>query len=147
MTIPGVMTASSYVGETYTIQAFAGIANPVDGQLVYFGTQSAVAQTTAAVYVVPIPVSGTIVRADFEVGVAGTLGDAATATAYVRLNNTTDLTISATVAFTAARQAYSATFSQAVTAGDYIQIKVQQPTWNTTNPTNVIYAAVVTVKT
>lgn len=144
---PSSGTLNNCVGTIYAIQAMAGASNPVDGQTVYFGLSSTGPQTTAAIHVVPIPVAGTVIRLDFEVQVAGTLGDAATSAVNFRLNNTTDTQITAAASYTAVRQAYSATVSITVAAGDYFQIKVANPTWATTNPTVVTYTCVVTVRT
>jgi len=145
---PSSGNITNCTGQLYTLQAVSGVTNPTDSQTVYFGNQGPGPQTTAAVYVVPIPVSGTLIRVDFEIGVGGTLGDAATGSANFRLNNTTDVQISAATAYTAARQTFAATgLTQAVTAGDYFQIKVTNPNWLTTNPTNVVLSAVCTFRT
>ena len=129
----------------YTVQIWSPAHNPVDGQTVYFGT-GAPATTTADVFAVAIPVSGTIIAAYLEVGVGGTLGSGENTTVSVRHNNTTDLQISAAVTETAARQQFSVTgLTQAVSAGDRIQVKVAHPTF-VTNPTNVIYSCVVVIR-
>lgn len=142
-----VFSAASYIGEVYTLQSTAANFNPADAGTYYQGMSGATPSTTAAVHVVPIPVAGTITNIRLEIAVAGTLGSSETSTVSLRLNNTTDTTITAAGAYTAARQAYSANVSITVAAGDYFQIKIAAPTWATTNPTAVVHSAVVTVRT
>lgn len=115
-------------------------ATVTDAQTVYFGSKLVTASTTADTSRIYIPVTGTIRAAYLYVSVAGTLGSAQTGSAYIRINNTTDVTISTGVLWTAVSQVFSATgLTQAVTAGDYFEIKLIYPTWSPTNPTNVVY--------
>lgn len=146
MTIPSTMTASSYIGEVYALQSTSAPFTPADAGTYYQGMSGAAPSTSAAVHVVPIPVAGTITNIRLEIAVAGTLGSSETSTVSLRLNNTTDTTITAAGAYTAARQAYSADVSITVAAGDYFQIKIAAPTW-VTNPTAVVHSAVVTIRT
>lgn len=139
-------TITGTTGVVYTLTAFHTSTNPVDGQTIYFGGAAIAPQTTAAIYRVPIPVSGTVIRLDINVGVSGATATTETGSAYFRLNNTTDTEISTGVLWSAASQSYSAAVSTAVAAGDYFQIKVVQPTW-ATNPTGVVITAIVTIRT
>lgn len=117
-------------------------ATVTDSQTLYFGSKLVAASTTADNSRVYIPVTGTLRAAYLYINVAGTLGSAQTGSAYVRLNNTTDVTISTGVLWTAANQVFSASgLTQAVTAGDYFEIKLIYPAWSPTSPTNVTYQA------
>ena len=141
------LTGGSITGTTgnvYVLNLASGSHNPVDAQTVYFGNVSP-GSTTADIYDIPIPLAGKVIAAYLEAGVGGTLGTTENTTVSVRLNNTTDLTISAAVQLTAARQQYSAVLDQAVVAGDRLQLKVAHPTF-ATNPTNVIYSVGVVIR-
>ena len=120
------------------------LVSPLDATTYFFGIITDVPPgTSATIHRIPIPVNGVIVRFDLFIYVAGTAGTAAENSTYsVRLNDTTDV-----CAITVDHDAdvlTSATCSQAVSTGDYIEIKWLTPTW-TTNPTNVRHSAVVTV--
>lgn len=74
-------------------------------------------------------------------GVAGGGPTSENSTFSIRLNNTTDTTISSAVAFNASPIAISNTaLSIAVTVGDYINVKWATPAW-VTNPTGVYLTA------
>ncbi len=122
----------------YTIQTVPGGAiSPADGSTYYFGGDGG-ASTGANIRRVYFPFTGTLVYAQVNIQVLGNLGDAATFSAFIRINNTTDLTITTSAAATAVFQQYQATLSQAVTGGTtYFEGKVTFPTWPTTNPTTV----------
>lgn len=122
----------------YTLQTItAGGVNPADASTYYFGGDGG-ATTGANIRRIYFPFSGTIVYAQVNIQVLGTLGDNTQFTCYVRLSNTTDLTVTSTAKADAVYQQYQATLSQAVTGGtDYFEGKVAFPTWPTTNPTTV----------
>lgn len=127
----------NYVANTgYALQLTDMTAfSPADATTYYWG--NIVLTTTAALNRVYIPKTGTIKAAYGYCNVGGTLGSAQNSTYAIRLNNTTDITISSTVQHTAASVAFNATgLTQAVTAGDYVEIKWTCPTW-TTNPTQI----------
>lgn len=84
-----------------------------------------------------IPKAGTITKAYGTAVIEGTLGSNENVSLYIRVNNTTDATITTTAQWTAADNPFSnASMSQAVSAGDYIQFKLLTPAW-ATNPTQV----------
>lgn len=120
--------------------------NPADGSTQYTGCADVAAASTAAVNRCVISRTGTIIRACVMISVAGTLGDSATGTIAVRLNNTSNTNITTSAQWTAATQTYCADISVAVVQGDYFEIQVACPTWATTNPTTVRYFGVVVVK-
>ncbi len=89
--------------------------------------------TAASRFYLPSP--GTITAVYGNVLVKGTLASAQNVTIALRLNNTTDYTITAASQWTATNNTFNNTgLSIAVVAGDYIQCKVTTPIW-TTNPT------------
>jgi len=135
-------------GYRIAFQGYTAGLNPLDGATYYNGCRTYTAlNTTAAISRCYIPVAGTITVADLYVHVAGTLGSSNAATVSVRLNNTTDTTISAAVTTTAVSQVFSNTgLSIAVAAGDYIELKWVSPTW-TTNPTTVNWFGDVFIQT
>lgn len=125
-------------GLGYVIVGGADQFNPADGGVYYVGAYPArAADTTAAVKRVYIPVAGTLDIAYVEFWNSGTLGTTETSTIAVRLNNTTDTTISSSVKNDAATTVFSNTsLGITVAAGDYVELKWTCPTWST-NPTNV----------
>jgi hypothetical protein len=115
----------------------SGGINPADASIYYIGGDFG-ATTGANVRRVYFPFSGTLVYAQVSIQVLGTLGDTAPFSCYVRLNNTTDLTITSSAQANASYQQYHATLSQAVVGEtDYFEGKIAFPTWATTNPTTV----------
>jgi hypothetical protein len=117
----------------YVITAFAGSLTPANNTTYYFGNQQRIPTTTAAIWRLFIPRSGTIKRADF-VSVASTVGTAENISLSIRLNNTTD-TLVATVGNTSQPRLFqNSSLSIAVVAGDYIEMKLVTPTW-VTQPT------------
>jgi hypothetical protein len=117
-----------------------GVANPADGSTYFFALNNSITTETAsidAVTRISIPVDGTITKVYGTISVAGTLGSSGNSTLSMRLNNSSDTTITSTLALTAAINNFSNTgLSVAVVAGDYIETKIVTPTWST-NPTNV----------
>lgn len=84
-----------------------------------------------------MPRSGTITKCYGVFRVGGTLASAGNSTLEFRLNNTSNTTITSTLALTSATNSFSNTgLSISVVAGDYLWIKWTTPTW-ATNPTNV----------
>ena len=110
--------------------------NPADATTYYFGAFSETAPTTAAatrrIY---IPRAGTIKTADIMMNCA--VGSNETSTLYLRKNNTTDTSLSASIALNASPYHELVTgLTITVAAGDYVEAKWVAPTWGT-NPTAV----------
>lgn len=122
----------------YTIQASGAVFSPVDATTYYFGPfGNANPGSTADISRIYIPKSGTIKAAYVFMNNAGTLGTSETSTIAIRLNNTTDTTITSSLTTSSVSNAFNNTaLAIAVVAGDYIEIKWTTPTW-ATNPTNV----------
>lgn len=107
-----------------------------DGNLVanttyYSGAPTLGWTTTAAIRRVYVQRTGTIKRAHVQFYSSGTAGSGETVTAYLRINNTTDLLIGTVSVSGAYRTILNSALSQAITAGDYVELKVVTPAWAT----------------
>lgn len=130
----------------YVISASATVlAAPVDATTYFFGLQSAAPDTTAAVTRVFIQRAGTIRKVRLSIRNTGVAGTAEASTASIRINNTTDTTISAAVTTNATFQTFTANVGINVIDGDYFEIKWVTPTW-VTNPTNLFLWAQVYIE-
>ena len=69
-----------------------------------------------------------------------------TGSAYLRLNNTTDILISSVFSCGSTFVTYTATPNQEVSAGDYYQFKVITPGFSNPNPTTCRMTAQVTIR-
>lgn len=120
----------------YTLQCGTGANFTAADTTTYFFGGSLTTNTGANRCGIYIPLAGTIVSVDVIVFVGAVLATAETSTIYLRLNDTTDTTISSSVLASAQLQRYQADTSIAVVAGDFIEWKWVTPAW-ATNPTNV----------
>lgn len=130
------------------ITAASANASPADATTYYCGGVAGfgLTITEGGSTLMYIPKAGTIKAVYIYVTVSGTLASSETSTISLRLNNTTDTSISDTVAPTASAQVYSNTaLSIAVVQGDYFEIKWVTPNW-VTNPVNVKVGAVVYIE-
>ncbi|MBI4460385.1 MAG: hypothetical protein HY648_10055 [Acidobacteria bacterium] len=108
---------------------------PADTVSYYFGDYNFVPTTTANFNRVYVPKAGTVKVAEVNIKVTGILATTEQATIALRLNNTSDTTITSVAQFDTAFQHYSNTgLSIAVVEGDYFEIKVTTPEWPQ-NPT------------
>lgn len=136
--LPSFQASSGGNNLVWTIQTLTG--NP--GSVITYTLGNATAlsaalSTTSARSRLYIPTNGTIVAVYGGVTVQGTLASSETVTLSVRLNNTTDTTITSSLTLTATSQSFSNNaLSIAVVSGDYIEIKWVGPSW-TTSPTTV----------
>lgn len=124
----------------YTLQMQLGtVGNPADATTYFFRYGSTITASTAsggASQQLFIPVAGTI-KACYGSFLIGGLASNENVSLIIRVNNTTDVTVSSTIQMTANPTTFSNNaLSQAVSAGDYIEIKMVCPTWGT-NPGNV----------
>ncbi len=130
----------------YCLQFSAAQFNPADATTYYMGINPQSAGGTAAVNRIYIPRNGTITAAYVVFDNSGTLGTTETGTIAIRLNNTTDYSISASVANDVRPTVYNNTgLSIAVSAGDYIELKWTTPTY-ATNPTQVRVQGVINIQ-
>lgn len=129
-------------GSSYalTMMTSSGLSNPADATTYFLAFALAVTTSTASGgdrQQLVIPKTGTLNVCYGICRVAGTLGSAQNCTLAIRLNNTTDTTVTSSLATSSAQNTFSATsLGISVTAGDYIEFKLTTPTW-TTNPTTV----------
>lgn len=129
----------------YTLQVGTYNTNPADATTYYFGgLQGAGLGTTGGGRRIYIPRAGTVTKA-YLVFTCST-GSNETSTVSFRLNDTTDTTISTTVALNASPHVASKTdLSISVSAGDFFEIKWVSPTW-ATNPTAVSVSGVIWIE-
>lgn len=123
----------------YTLQFHSSVfAAPADATTYYSGSLfSLEPSATAAISPLWVAKAGTVRAVYVSMLTLGTAGSATTSTMSLRLNNTTDTTISAAINTSQAAAAYSNTaLNVAVAAGSFLEIKWVTPTW-ATNPTNV----------
>lgn len=124
-----------------------GIAftSPVDATIYYSASPGASSSTSANGGRVKIAQSGTITACYVTAQSSGTVGTTETSTLSIRLNNTTDTTVSSAVVLDTGVHDYSNTsLSIAVAAGDYIQLKLLTPTW-ATNPGFIAVSATIRI--
>lgn len=143
-------TARTNLGTQYTIQSQAtntvGTGTPSNATTYYWGwnmfNQN---NTTEGKFIMRVPISGTITSIRYEQGVYGTLGTSETSSLWIRVNNTTDLLVSSSIVCNAVNSNYvSGVLSQAVSAGDYLEVKWTTPTW-VTKPVTINGTAIIVI--
>lgn len=139
---------ANVIGYTLYGQIASVAVSPADATTYYFGSNFVGGlNTTVNISKIYIPVAGTIDVCYIYCSVTGTFGSSETSTVYIRLNNTTDTTVTTSLrANVATNVASNSGLNIAVVAGDYIEIKWVTPTW-ATNPTNICVSAQIHVKT
>lgn len=124
----------------------AVFASPGDGTTTYWGNMAA---ETGVAAIAPIYMQRCrIFRVDYSVYSFGMeVPSGETATVSVRVNDTTDYTVSSSVAFdNDPFELFSNTaMNVPIAEGDYIEFKTVYPTW-TTNPTSVLLSATVHIE-
>lgn len=143
----GQVLTSNGAGALPTFQAPGGYvlyivtfsASPQDGITYFLSMSQAMTVYTASgnadsrLY---IPKAGTVTACYGTF--TCTAGSGQTSTLSIRLNNTTDTTVSSAIVMDAADNTFNnAALSIAVAAGDYLELKILCPTWTPTNPTVV----------
>jgi hypothetical protein len=117
----------------YSLTVLAGNeATFTDGQTLYMGGTLRDPGTGAALRKIYIPKAGTI-KVAYLFAEFGTAGSNEAWVAAIRLNDTTDTTIASLSVSTATRLWSNTGLSIAVAQGDFIEIKLTNPTW-ATNP-------------
>lgn len=130
-----ITVASTGSTSGYTLQLIANVMSSwADGQTWYVGAAGGAPSTGPSDnFFIYIPKAGTIKTAYFYINFVS-MGTSENWSAYIRLNNTTDYLIQ-TVGSTADPHLWSNTsLNISVSAGDYIALKMINPTW-ATNPT------------
>lgn len=133
------ITARGYMLQGGTASTLGVAFNPADSTTYYFGDTTGTSPTsTQAIARVYVPTAGTInyARVSFRFRDL-TPGSAETSTVSLRLNNTTDTTISSAVTNSTSWNSFVATsLGVSVSAGDYFELKWVTPAW-ATNPKDV----------
>lgn len=110
--------------------------SPADATTYFFGTFNLDTTTLLADASFIVPKNGTLISAYGTAGCAAAVGNE-NSSFYIRINNTTDVTITTTYKFNATDQDFSnSSLNTSVSAGDYLSFKWVTPTW-ATNPTSV----------
>lgn len=129
--------------DSYPIGA-SGALNPTDATTYYFGGGANIPLTptsTAARRRTYVSSARTIVAVDIQVFTTVAATNEAVSI-YVRVNNTTDTTLTTTMTWNAGASSYNLLsvtgLSISLNAGDYYEIKIVTPTW-ATNPTGVTF--------
>lgn len=113
-------------------------SNPASATTYYVSVDSTIntSQTNAGSWLY-IPIDCTLDSIYGKIGITGTLGSNQNVQIFLRKNNTTDITVTSTSQWTANPTNFSATnLNTALSAGDYLQLKVITPSWGTV-PTQV----------
>lgn len=108
---------------------------------------SAIGYQSATVDFVPtfLPMAGTITSLILTIANAGTAGSSETFSVWLRYNNTTDILLSSSLTSSTKPQVTNTyTLSQAIAAGDRIQLKWTSPAWATL-PTSISLTAQVLI--
>lgn len=136
--LPTMENTGGYV--FFSIGLTSGGAAPISGQNYLFAmgfscTGTVLTGSDLASTMFIVPKSGTI-KACYGAFTC-TVGSSQNATLRLRVNNTTDVTVSSTLDFSSATVAFNnGSLNHAVSAGDEIRIIWDTPTWNPTAPTN-----------
>lgn len=129
----------------YALLVQADVSNPADAATTYLGNMPRVPISTDGISRIYMSDAGTITAADIFVYAGGTSGSNEAWSFYVRVNSTTDHLIETVSASTAARRFDNTSLAISLSAGDYFEIKMVNPTW-ATNPTNVVIGGNILVK-
>ena len=145
LTDGGATTLHTHATLGYAVNVAAATFDPVDSTTYYFGVLPfLVPHTTAAYKRLYIPKTGTI-KAACITWASDSSGTDETISMYIRLNNTTDISIADVGSATTLKQFNNYTLNQAVTAGDYIEIKIVCPAW-ATNPSAVTLGGIIYIE-
>jgi hypothetical protein len=139
---------TNFVSAAQPVNAFVTANNGTNvspaNSTTYFMSNDSVWNTTlTAAQEFVVPVACTITSVYGAVSIAGTLGTSENVTFSIRVNNTTDTTVSSTWQWTANPSTVNNTgLSISLNAGDYFSFKVVTPAW-ATKPTTCNFTATV----
>lgn len=137
------ITPAQLSAQPYVMTMVISQATPASASTYYsgIGYQSANVDFIATF----LPLGGTITKLYLTVGNGGTAGTSETSSIWLRYNNTTDILLSSTITTSTKPQVTNSyTLSQAVSAGDRIQLKWTAPTY-VTLPTSLSFTAQVLI--
>jgi len=129
---------------SYTLNVQALTSTPADAATIYFGQLPKAPTTTANISKVYIRKSGTIKAVNIYC-YAGTAGTAENWTCNIRMNNTGDTLVETIGAAANERVFNNESLNIPVTAGEYFEIKMTNPTW-ATNPATAIFGGYVLIE-
>jgi hypothetical protein len=143
-------TLTSSAGIGYQVQLLQSTSNfsPGDAGVYYIGGNLNGSTSTATDYdngKVYIPKAGTIKSVFVKTRVGGTLGSNESVAYALYINGTTAVSLTAGTADAAVSNIATTGLSTAVSAGDYIALRVTAPSWST-NPTTVYFYATVYIE-
>lgn len=116
----------------FTISGGAAAALLADGATYYVGDAPGGWNTTEGRYALPLQIAGTIVSFATKI-YGGTIGSSENVTVDIWLNNATSVGSHTQTWDSVPKRTITSGLSQAVISGDYIELRVQSPTW-VTNP-------------
>lgn len=128
----------------YILTAQALNSNPVDGQTIYFGQLPKAPSTSIGQNKLFIPKDGIISRI-YIYAYATTAGTSEAWVASVRKNNNEEFLVESLSSAANQRVFKNTDLSIPVVMGDYIEIKLVNPTW-VTNPAGVTFSSYVFIK-
>lgn len=131
----GTYTTAPAAAITVNVQALT--SSPADAATAYFGNLPKAPTTTANISKIYFRRAGTINVAEIY-NYSGTAGTNEAWSLYVRKNNTTDYLIATVSAATNGRVFSNTALSIPIVSGDYVEIKMVNPTW-VTNPLTCIF--------
>ena len=122
----------------FSVMLAGASSNPASGTTYYMGSSpDAALTTTANRRYIKIPIACILREASVTITVTGTVDTAAnTHTTVAWINNATSVALASVAANGNINSGYSTGLSQAIAAGDTIEIKITAPTYTTT-PTGV----------
>lgn len=126
-----------HANQGYVINVQALTSSPTDGQTIYFGTLPKAPVTTQGQSKIYIRAAGTIKRVEIYC-FSGTAGTGEAWACNIRLNSSTDTLIQSLSVATSERVFSNAALNIAVVSGDYVEIKMVNPSW-ATNPLTTIF--------
>ncbi len=134
-------TGSTTSGPVFA-SLFGTIASPAQNTTYFFGTTSSLSATsmttTAARRRFYFPSAGTVTKAYITViNDGGTAGTSETSTLILRLNNSSDTTLSSSIVTNATGAFNNTSVGLAVSQGDYVELKWNTPTTWSTPPTSI----------
>ena len=125
------------------IQAWHTLFNPNDSTTYYWGYLTGSGIATTQDYNIMVPVSCTIQK--IAIHIACTVGGADNVALSIRVNDTTDYTVTATLQYDTTPQRNTYTVDIPLSAGDFFTFKEVTPAW-AANPTQIRKLAVLQVE-
>lgn len=140
------ITTLGITGYNMELWTAGSLASPADSTTYYIGGDPNLGTSTTYTEArLEVPKTGTVKYVVLKVRVTGTLATSETVVHNIRLNDTTDFATINTTYDAVTRDVHATGLSQAVTAGDFIALKIATPAW-VTNPTTIRYRCIVYIE-